>query len=339
LSLLKNYGCGSYKKLGGHMNKRLEKHLNKFKSRIFMRRFLRYFTVSLSVALVLVLAVVISSKFYPVFTKDEIILILLAIPIILSLVLAFVKRATNFEAAREADYNGLDEIVSSAYEYSLNNENTEIENELYEKAIRKLENMESINRVKILTDKKWPIIILILLIVIIPVNILKTEISSNVTSELKEIKTIDEMEKEIEKKVDRIDSIESKELLKELKEALKDIHNPEKIDEEIFKVKKVLNEEVKQKLELKLAENESSVLSEKQKNDILSSDNSLETLNEMLSDSEINKNSEETNELKELSESLSDKNTEESSEAIEKLEELKDKVEGHNESSDSRAGT
>lgn len=321
------------------MDNRLEKHLKKFKKRIFLRRFLRYFLASITISLILVFIVVVLSKFYPLFIKESLILILLILPLIISLLYAFIKKATSFEAAREADYNGLDEIVSSAYEYSLKDSNSEIEDELYEKAIKKLENMESINRVKILTNNKLLIIISVFVLIIIPINMLKTEISDSVNSELKEIKIMDEMEKEIEKKVEKIDGIDSKELLKELKEALKDIHNPEKIDEEIFKAKKKLNEEVKNKIKSELAKNESLALSEKQKDDILSSENALETLGEMLSDSEINKNDKESEILKELSDSVSDENAKESEEAIDKLEELKEKIEEHNESSDSRAGT
>lgn len=321
------------------MDKRLEKQLRKFKNRIFLRRFLRYLSIAFANSLLMALIMIIYSKFYPLFIKDKLIILFLVFPFLFSTLLAIAKRATNVEAAREADYNGLDEIVSSAYEYSLKGDNTLIEEELYEKAINKLENMESKNRVKILVDKKWMISIIILIAIIVPINMLSTEISSSVRSELKEIKNIEEMQDEIEKKIDEIEKLDSKALLKELKEALKDIHNFEKIDEEIFKAKKELNEQVRKNLELKLSQNDSSSLSENQKNDILSSDNSLKTLNDMLRDSEVNRNVGETSELKELLDNVNDEDMKKSSDAIESLEELKEKVDEHNKTSDSRAGT
>lgn len=321
------------------MENRLKRHLKKFKKRIFIRRLIRYLTMSYIISFSMILVFIIISKFYALFIKDILIFSCLIVPVLVSLSLAIINRPTDMQASIEADYNGLDEIVSSACEFSKSTEKTHIEEELYEKAIYKLETLESIDRVKLITNKKSLLILILLIGIILPINFIKTDISTSVESELKEIKEIEELEKEMEKKLEKVDNIKAKELLKELKETLKDIHNPEKIDEEIFKMKKVLNEEVKTNIKSKLSEIEDTVLSEKQKNDILSSDNSLQTLKDMIKDSEFNKNKDETDELKNLESELTDENIEESSEAIEKLEELKEKVDEHNESSESRAST
>ncbi len=315
------------------MDKRLEKKLRVFKRRIFLRRLLGYLILNTSFALLIIILLVAYSKLRPLFIKNEMILGILAISFALSFIMAIIKRPSGFEAAREADYNGLDEIVMSAFEISSKEEKSPLEENLYERAIEALEANKSLDRVKILKSKKRLLGPLLLMSLVLIINFIKTDISLNVEKELKEYKKINEMEEEITRKLEALDREDSSELLKELKESLKDIHEPERIDEEVFKLKKELDKEIKKGLEEKLSEDQISSLDQKQIEELLESENTLKSLNEILKENILNGNSEEVTELEELMDSLSTEEIELSEEIIAKLDELNDEIKDHNMSS------
>lgn len=308
-----------------------------------MRRLLKSSAIFLSLSLIVCLVVELTSKLLPISSLNIIQVAIIAVAEIAALIYTAIKRPTYLEAAENADYDGLNEIVQTTYEFVFlntdRNHDEEIVKKMLSESVKAMESTGKKHNTGILPDKKYGIALLILCIMFTGSKFIKTDLSRAVIEEDREIKEIEKLVNEAKKEIADLDNQEILEEFKTLQKALKDVHNQEEIKKELFKNREKLTEDIKKDIEKALSENTLSMLSESEKTKLLESTNPINTIKDLKKSAKENNNNTLSKELSDLEDKLSEGGSDEVSEAMEKLDEIEKKVSEHNQTSSNRGGT
>lgn len=319
------------------------KKLKAYRRRIYLRRLLKSSAIFLSLSLIVCLVVELTSKLLPISSLNIIQVAIIAVAEIAALIYTAIKRPTYLEAAENADYDGLNEIVQTTYEFVFlntdHNQDEEIVKKMLSESVKAMESTGKKHNTGILPDKKYGIALLILCIMFTGSKFIKTDLSRAVIEEDREIKEIEKLVNEAKKEIADLDNQEILEEFKTLQKALKDVHNQEEIKKELFKNREKLTEDIKKDIEKALSENKLSMLSESEKTNLLESTNPINTIKDLKKSAKENNNNTLSKELSDLEDKLSEDGSDEVSEAMEKLDEIEKKVSEHNQTSSNRGGT